>query len=353
MTIRGSGQNLLNYGLTVCHILLDMSNEQKTSDTCAELREAPTMAFVIPCYNEEDALQATASVLKSKLQALKDANQIASDSSVVFVDDGSSDKTWGVISSLHDESSDIFHGVKLAHNRGHQNALFAGLMCALESNVDAVISMDADLQDDPNAVDEMILAYRQGAEIVYGVRDNRDTDTAFKRGTAHAFYSMMKWLGTETVPDHADYRLMSRVALQALSQYRESNLFLRGLVPSLGFKTAKVFYKRGVRVAGESKYPLKKMISFAVEGVTSFSTKPLTMITGLGLFSVFVGIIMLVYTLVSVFSGHAVAGWGSMMCSMWILGGFILLALGITGEYIAKIYIEVKGRPRYIVEKMI
>ena len=202
----------------------------------------------------------------------------------VFVDDGSSDKTWGVISSLHDESSDIFHGVKLAHNRGHQNALFAGLMCALESNVDAVISMDADLQDDPNAVDEMILAYRQGAEIVYGVRDNRDTDTAFKRGTAHAFYSMMKWLGTETVPDHADYRLMSRVALQALSQYRESNLFLRGLVPSLGFKTAKVFYKRGVRVAGESKYPLKKMISFAVEGVTSFSTKPLTMITGLGLF---------------------------------------------------------------------
>lgn len=314
------------------------------------MRREPTLAFVIPCFNEEAALHMTADVLKKKMIQLENSQAVARDSFVIFVDDGSHDKTWDVITSLHEKDLSLFRGVKLAHNRGHQNALFAGLMHALSMNVDAVVSMDADLQDDPNAVDDMVQEYLRGAEIVYGVRDNRETDTAFKRGTAHAFYSLMKWLGTETVPDHADYRLMSRAALQALSQYKESNLFLRGLVPSLGFKTAKVYYKRGTRVAGESKYPLKKMVSFAIEGVTSFSTKPLTMITGLGLFSVFVGIVMLIYTLISVFSGHAVAGWGSMMCSLWILGGFILLALGIIGEYIAKIYLEVKARPRYIVE---
>ena len=306
------------------------------------MRREPTLAFVIPCFNEEAALHMTADVLKKKMIQLENSQAVARDSFVIFVDDGSHDKTWDVITSLHEKDPSLFRGVKLAHNRGHQNALFAGLMHALSMNVDAVVSMDADLQDDPNAVDDMVQEYLRGAEIVYGVRDNRETDTAFKRGTAHAFYSLMKWLGTETVPDHADYRLMSRAALQALSQYKESNLFLRGLVPSLGFKTAKVYYK--------SKYPLKKMVSFAIEGVTSFSTKPLTMITGLGLFSVFVGIVMLIYTLISVFSGHAVAGWGSMMCSLWILGGFILLALGIIGEYIAKIYLEVKARPRYIVE---
>lgn len=314
------------------------------------MRREPTLAFVIPCFNEEAALHMTADVLKKKMIQLENSQAVARDSFVIFVDDGSHDKTWDVITSLHEKDPPLFRGVKLAHNRGHQNALFAGLMHALSMNVDAVVSMDADLQDDPNAVDDMVQEYLRGAEIVYGVRDNRETDTAFKRGTAHAFYSLMKWLGTETVPDHADYRLMSRAALQALSQYKESNLFLRGLVPSLGFKTAKVYYKRGTRVAGESKYPLKKMVSFAIEGVTSFSTKPLTMITGLGLFSVFVGIVMLIYTLISVFSGHAVAGWGLMMCSLWILGGFILLALGIIGEYIAKIYLEVKARPRYIVE---
>ena len=314
------------------------------------MRREPTLAFVIPCFNEEAALHMTADVLKKKMIQLENSQAVARDSFVIFVDDGSHDKTWDVITSLHEKDPSLFRGVKLAHVRGHQNALFAGLMHALSMNVDAVVSMDADLQDDPNAVDDMVQEYLRGAEIVYGVRDNRETDTAFKRGTAHAFYSLMKWLGTETVPDHADYRLMSRAALQALSQYKESNLFLRGLVPSLGFKTAKVYYKRGTRVAGESKYPLKKMVSFAIEGVTSFSTKPLTMITGLGLFSVFVGIVMLIYTLISVFSGHAVAGWGSMMCSLWILGGFILLALGIIGEYIAKIYLEVKARPRYIVE---
>ncbi len=327
-----------------------MTNDVKKSGLNTQAKREPVIAFVIPCYNEEAALHVTADVLKKKVHRLENSHAVAENSFVIFVDDGSSDKTWDVIETLHRNEPVLFRGVKLAHNRGHQNALFAGLMHALSMNVDAVVSMDADLQDDPNAVDDMVQEYLRGAEIVYGVRDNRETDTAFKRGTAHAFYSLMKWLGTETVPDHADYRLMSRAALQALSQYKESNLFLRGLVPSLGFKAAKVYYKRGTRVAGESKYPLKKMVSFAIEGVTSFSTKPLTMITGLGLFSVFVGIVMLIYTLVSVFSGHAVAGWGSMMCSLWILGGFILLALGIIGEYIAKIYLEVKARPRYIVE---
>ena len=327
-----------------------MTHDMETNKRGVQMRCEPTLAFVIPCFNEEAALHMTADVLKKKMIQLENSQAVARDSFVIFVDDGSHDKTWDVITSLHEKDPSLFRGVKLALNRGHQNALFAGLMHALSMNVDAVVSMDADLQDDPNAVDDMVQEYLRGAEIVYGVRDNRETDTAFKRGTAHAFYSLMKWLGTETVPDHADYRLMSRAALQALSQYKESNLFLRGLVPSLGFKTAKVYYKRGTRVAGESKYPLKKMVSFAIEGVTSFSTKPLTMITGLGLFSVFVGIVMLIYTLVSVFSGHAVAGWGSMMCSLWILGGFILLALGIIGEYIAKIYLEVKARPRYIVE---
>ena len=317
------------------------------------MREAPRMMIVVPCYNEEEALAVTAEALRAKLEELKQGRLIQETSGVIFVDDGSHDGTWSIIERLHGQFPDLYHGVKLAHNRGHQNALYAGLMQALAYDADACISMDADLQDDPDAVDEMIREYQNGAEIVFGVRDNRDTDTAFKRGTAHAFYALMGWLGTETVPDHADYRLMSREALKALSQYREVNLFLRGIVPSLGFQTAKVYYKRGTRVAGESKYPLKKMLTFALEGVTSFSTKPLAMITGMGALFVLIGIVMFVYTLVSVFSGHAVAGWGSIMCSMWFLGGFVLLAIGIVGEYIGKIYLEVKQRPRYIVEKSI
>ena len=336
--------------LLAWYTLLHMTGDVIENRNGAWARREPTLAFVVPCYNEETALHVTADVLKKKMHQLEEMHAVTQNSFVLFIDDGSSDKTWNVIETLHEDNPALFHGVKLSHNRGHQNALFAGLMQAYNMEADAVVSMDADLQDDPNAVDDMIREYLQGVEIVYGVRDNRETDTAFKSGTAHAFYSLMKWLGTETVPDHADYRLMSRAALLALSQYKESNLFLRGLVPSLGFKTAKVYYKRGIRVAGESKYPLKKMVSFAIAGLTSFSTKPLTMITGLGLFSVSIGVAMLIYTLVSVFSGHAVAGWGSMMCSLWILGGFILLSLGIIGEYIAKIYIEVKARPRYIIE---
>lgn len=314
------------------------------------MREAPKMMIVVPCYNEEEALAVTAETLRAKLEKLMQAHSIQETSGVIFVDDGSHDATWTIIEHLHMQFPDLYHGVKLAHNRGHQNALYAGLMQALDYDVDACVSMDADLQDDPNAVDEMIAKYRNGAEIVFGVRDNRDTDTAFKKGTARCFYSLMGWLGTETVPDHADYRLMSREALKALSQYHEVNLFLRGIVPSLGFSTAKVYYKRGTRIAGKSKYPLKKMVSFALEGVTSFSTKPLSLITGAGVFAVLIGIAMLIYTLISVFSGHAVAGWGSLMCSLWFLGGFILLSVGIVGEYIGKIYLEVKHRPRYIIE---
>ena len=243
--------------------------------------------------------------------------------------------------------------MKLAHNRGHQNALLAGLMVAYESGCDAAISMDADLQDDVNAVDEMIAQYSDGCEIVYGVRSARAKDTWFKRNTAGLFYKVFSSMGAETVPNHADYRLMGRRALEALSEYREVNLFLRGIVPTLGFKTGKVYYERGARTAGESKYPLKKMVAFAVEGITSFSTRPLKIVTGLGLISVLIGLCMLVYTITSVLTGHALGGWGSMMCSLWLIGGALMLSLGIVGEYIGKIYLETKRRPRYFVERII
>lgn len=314
------------------------------------MRKNPNIMLVVPCYNEEEVLESTASVLLEKIQILQDRHQVDKSSCIVFVDDGSSDKTWENISLLHDRYSSKIHGIKLAHNKGHQNALFAGLMYALDAGVDACISLDADLQDDPNAIDEMIERYTEGDEIVYGVRDNRERDTFFKRTSAHAFYSLMKKLGAETVPDHADYRLLSRTTLIALSQYGESNLFLRGIVPSLGFKTSKVYYSRGVRIAGESKYPLRKMIAFAIDGITSFSTKPLSLISAAGILSVVVSVIMLIYTVLSVFLGSAVAGWGSIMSSLWFLGGCILLAIGVVGEYVGKIYIEVKDRPRYIVE---
>lgn len=319
----------------------------------AEPSTQPKLAIVVPCYNEEAVLEITAGVLLEKINSLIAKGIITEQSHVLFVDDGSRDDTWRLIEQLHEQEPNTFHGVKLAHNKGHQNALFAGLMTAREAKVDCAVSMDADLQDDPNAIDKMLEEYKQGAQIVYGVRDNRETDTAFKRGTARAFYKLMSAMGTETIPDHADFRLMSLCALDALSQYREVNLFLRGIVPSLGFKTAKVFYKRGTRAAGESKYPLKKMISFALDGITSFSKKPLSIITGMGMASVIIGIVMFIYTLVSVFSGHSVAGWGSIMCSIWILGGMLLTSLGVVGTYIGKIYEEVKDRPRYILEKKI
>lgn len=315
------------------------------------VRKPPFLVMVVPCYNEEAVLPESSHIMCQKIDELVDAGDIREDSCIMFVDDGSKDATWSIIDKLHQEKPVRFHGAKLAHNKGHQNALLAGMTHAYDIGADVIVSMDADLQDDPNAINEMVNDYREGAEIVYGVRDNRDTDTAFKRGTAEMFYKVMNALGTETVPDHADYRLMSRKALTALLEYQEENLFLRGIVPSIGMNNAKVYYKRGTRQAGESKYPLHKMVSFAMEGITSFSTKPLTMITGLGMTVTLIGIIMVIYAIVEVCQGRSVAGWGSLMASLWFIGGFILVALGVIGEYIAKIYQEVKHRPRFIIEE--
>lgn len=319
----------------------------------SELRKSPVLCIVVPCYNEELVLRQTASVLQRKIMELAAGGEIQSTSNIIVVDDGSSDHTWSIVEQLHQRNPDLFHGVKFSHNRGHQNAVYAGLMVALQQGNDVVVSMDADLQDDPDAIDGMVHEYRLGSEIVFGVRNNRDTDSVFKRSTAEAFYKLMSWMGADTIPDHADYRLMSRVAIEALSQYTEVNLFLRGIVPALGFKTSKVFYRRGIRAAGESKYPLYKMLSFALEGITSFSIKPLRMITVTGMLSIVVGFLMLIYTIVSVCSGNAVAGWGSLMVSLWIIGGMILVSLGIVGEYIGRIYLESKNRPRYIIERTI
>lgn len=319
--------------------------------------EAPRLCIVVPCYNEEEVLPETSRRLAAKLDSLATRGAVARTSRVLFVNDGSRDKTWDLIVRLHEDARCLgaeamvpwFEGISFAHNEGHQNALYAGLMRALELGFDCAISLDADLQDDIDAMDEMLQRYAEGAEVVYGVRSNRDTDTAFKRDTARMFYGFMAWLGVEMVSDSADYRLMGRRSLQALSQYREVNLFLRGIVPSLGFKTAEVRYVRGKRFAGESKYPLGKMVSFALEGITSFSIKPIRWVTCLGVLTLVVSFIMVVYTLASALSGHAVAGWSSLMVSIWFVGGLTVTSLGIVGEYIGRIYLESKGRPRYII----
>ena len=312
-------------------------------------RQAPSLAIVVPCYNEEEVLQQSGAVLLDKLEVLKGRGLANQNSRVIFVDDGSEDHTWDIIRALHEER-DYAEGIRLSHNRGHQNALFCGLMRSLERGFDATISIDADLQDDIDVMDDMLRKYLQGAEIVYGVRNNRDTDSSFKRLTARGYYHVMRGLGTEIIADSADFRLMSSVALRGLSEYGERNLFLRGIVPSLGFRTEKVYYRRKERLAGESKYPLRKMIALAIEGITSFSVKPLVMITTLGLISMLVAIAMLIYTIVSVAMGHAVAGWGSMMVSIWLVGGLLMISMGVTGGYVGKVYLEVKHRPRYLIE---
>jgi len=309
---------------------------------------ADILYIVVPCYNEEEVLPETSRRLRAKLEGLMAAGKISERSRVLFVNDGSRDRTWELITRLHG-GCPLFCGADLSRNRGHQNALLAGLMTAKE-RCDMAISMDADLQDDVNAVDGFIDGFCNGNEIVYGVRSARKKDTWFKRTTAEAFYKVFEWMGAETVPDHADYRLMSRETLDALSEYHEVNLFLRGIVPTLGYQTSKVYYERGEREAGESKYPLKKMIAFAIQGITSFSTKPLSFVTGAGLLSILVAIGMFVYVLVSLGFGHAIAGWGSMMISIWLIGGLIMLSLGIVGEYVGKIYMESKHRPRYRIE---
>lgn len=310
-----------------------------------------TIWLVIPCYNEKEVLPETSKQLKQIMKDLMQREKISSESRIAFVNDGSKDTTWNIISQLHYEDP-IFVGINLAHNRGHQNALFAGLMTAKEY-ADAAISLDADLQDDVAAIEQFINKFNEGKDIVYGVRSTRATDTRFKRGTAHAFYKFMNVMGADTLEDHADYRLMSKRALEALSEYKEVNLFLRGIVPMIGFETDVVYYQRHERFAGESKYPLKKMLSFAVEGITSFSIKPIRMITALGFFLFSISILLLLYFLIIWLLGCTVTGWTTIVVSVWGIGGLQLLALGVIGEYIGKTYLEVKHRPRYIIESVL
>lgn len=303
--------------------------------------------LVIPCYNEEEVLPETARRLKEKFASLTTDGHIADDSRIVFVDDGSRDRTWELLEELH-RSDPLYRGIRLSRNRGHQNALLAGLMTVREE-CDAAISMDADLQDDINAIDAMLEKYAQGYDVVYGVRSSRKKDSFFKRTTAQGFYRVMKAMGVETVYNHADYRLMSRRALAGLAEFREVNLFLRGIVPLVGFRSTTVAYERGERFAGTSKYPLKKMLSFAFEGITSLSVKPIRLIASLGVLIFAVSVGMLIYSLIRHLLGHTVSGWTSLAVSIWALGGIQLLAIGTIGEYIGKIYLETKHRPVYLV----
>ena len=307
--------------------------------------------IIVPCYNEEAVLHETSKRLKEKMTALINDKKISDKSRVLFVDDGSKDKTWGIIEELH-SNDDLFSGLKLSRNKGHQNALLAGLMTAKDL-ADISISMDADLQDDINVVDQFVDKYHDGCDIVYGVRSSRKTDTVFKRGTAGMFYKFMRLLGVDIIDNHADYRLISRRALEALSQFKEVNLFLRGIVKQIGFKSDIVYYERSERFAGESKYPLKKMLAFAFDGITSFSVKPIRLVTVVGFLVFLVSIAMIIYTIVQTCLGNTEAGWSSLMCSIWFLSGLQIMALGIVGEYIGKIYTEVKARPKYIIDKFI
>lgn len=305
----------------------------------------PVIAVVVPCFNEQAALPITAKRLLEVLDCMASSGLISEKSYVLCCNDGSNDLTWRVIQTLHAENSKI-KGISLAHNRGHQYALLAGLM-TVRNRCDAAISIDADLQDDVNAMTEMVEKFRQGYEIVYGVRASRATDSWFKRTTARAFYSVQQKMGLDTIYDHADYRLMSNRALDILSQYGESNLFLRGIIPQIGLSTAIVTYDRHERVAGESKYPLKKMISFSIDGITSFSSRPIRMILLLGVLLLVLDVIMCIYVAVAYFGHEAIPGWTSLMLSVWFLGSVTLIGLGVVGEYIGKIFVEVKHRPRY------
>lgn len=310
---------------------------------------ADTLYLVVPCYNEEEVLEVTCRLLTEKLKSMMERNLISSESRMMFVDDGSKDSTWKLIESLC-ESNPLVQGLKLSRNRGHQNALLAGLMTAKE-HCDMAISLDADLQDDIDALDRFVEAYNNGHDVVYGVRNSRTTDSWFKRNTAQGFYKLMKLLGVDLVYNHADYRLMSKRALEGLEDHREVNLFLRGIVPLVGYPSTTVEYERKERFVGESKYPLTKMLKFAFEGITSFSVRPIRMVTTLGLIIFLISLIMLIYTLIVFLIGHTVAGWSTMMISIWAIGGLQLLAIGIVGEYIGKIYMETKQRPKFLIEE--
>ena len=307
--------------------------------------------MVIPCYNEQEVLPETSRQLKEILYDLMDRGKISRESRVLFVNDGSKDETWKIIEDLHAQDP-LFLGLKLSRNKGHQNALLAGLMTAKEY-ADVTISMDADLQDDVHVIEKFMDKYYEGCDIVYGVRSSRKKDTFFKKFTAQSFYRLMMAMGVDIVYNHADCRLMSKRSLYDLEQFREVNLFLRGIVPLIGYQSAVVTYERNERFAGESKYPLKKMLAFAMDGITSFSIKPIRMITTMGVFIFAVSIVMLLYSVVQHFLGNTVSGWSSTMVSIWAIGGLQILSMGVIGEYVGKIYMEAKARPKFIIEKFL
>ena len=309
----------------------------------------PVLYLVIPCYNEEQVLPLTSGKFKAKLEELIEAGKINGKSRVMFVNDGSKDTTWDILTSLCEED-ERYSAVSLSRNRGHQNALIAGLMEA-RKYADITISMDCDGQDDFNAIGQMVDEYAKGNEIVYGVRNDRKTDSFFKRSTARSYYRFLRNMGVDIIPDHADFRLMSSRVLDALEGYSEVNLFLRGIIPQLGFKQSVVYYARAEREAGKTHYPLSKMMSLAVDGVTSFSVRPLRMITLLGFIVAFLSFIGIIYVLVSVFSGYVVDGWASTTCILCFVSGIQMISLGVIGEYIGKIYLETKQRPRYIISE--
>lgn len=307
------------------------------------------LLIIVPCYNEQEVLPETTARLSEVISRML-SDCMISEGKILYVDDGSRDKTWQLIEDFA-SSNNFVEGIKLAHNSGHQQALWAGLEWMAASRFDACVSIDADLQDDIDAIQRMVEKYNGGADIVYGIREERKTDTFFKRTTAQSFYKVMRSLGGDIVYNHADFRLMSLRAVEALISYPERNLFLRGMVPLIGFPTAEVFYSRKERMAGESKYPLPKMINFALDGITSFSVKPLRFITAAGIIFIIVALAAIVYGLVAYFGGRVIPGWTSLLVSVWFIGGFILTAIGIIGEYIGKIYKEVKRRPRFFIEK--
>lgn len=309
------------------------------------------LVLVVPCYNEEEVILDTTKQLSELYDKLYEKQRITDDSYILYVNDGSKDQTWNLICKLHKNNKWVA-GLNLAANVGHQNALLAGLIQA-SNDADVTISIDADLQDDINVIVDMLNEYEKGNDIVYGVRNDRKTDSFFKRFTAQSFYKVMALMGVKSVYNHADFRLMSNRAVKQLSNYKERNLFLRGLVPLIGYNTTCVYYARKERQAGESKYPLKKMISFAFDGITSFSIKPISFITFLGIIIVFISIIMMLYTIYGHFTGKTVSGWSSLMISIWLIGGVQLLSIGVIGQYIGKIYIEVKERPRYNIESFL
>ena len=311
--------------------------------------KTPRLYIVIPCYNEEAVLPITAPLFRDKLLSLSSQGKISPDSRVLFVNDGSKDSTWNLICQLAKED-EHYEGICLSRNRGHQNALLAGLMEA-KDKCDITISIDCDGQDDINAMDEMVDEYLSGAEIVYGVRSKRETDTFFKRFTAESFYKLMKWMGADTVYNHADYRLVSSRALKEFANFKEVNIFLRGMFPLVGFKSTCVYYERHERIAGESHYPLKKMLALAFDGITSLSIRPIRIITGLGVFISLVAFALIVYALVSYFTGNVVSGWASSLIVTCFLGGIQLISLGVIGEYVGKIYMETKARPRFIISE--